>query len=236
MSGFSKKLRLFLTGVLRALPIFGMGAAVIWFFVSGRELSVEELLSYTPAEPLLAALFLWLAFAAKSLSLMFPVLLLFAVAGRLFPLPLAFLVNTVGIALTLSIPYMVGRFSGKDLTERLMDKYPRLKEARELRSSNNFFFAFLIRAVGILPCDVVSLYLGNTRMPYLQYILGGVLGFLPDLICATIVGMKMSDWRSPWFWLTIAVNIFICAVSLVVYRLYRRRLNFRKEREAHREG
>lgn len=83
---------------------------------------------------------------------------------------------------------------------------------------------------------MVSLYLGNTRMPYLQYILGGVLGFLPDLICATIVGMKMSDWRSPWFWLTIAVNIFICAVSLVVYRLYRRRLNFRKEREAHREG
>lgn len=229
MSDFSKKLRLFLTGFLRALPIFGMGAAVIWFFVSGRELSVEELLSYTPAEPLLAALFLWLAFAAKSLSLMFPVLLLFAVGGRLFPLPLAFLVNTAGIALTLSIPYMVGRFSGKDLTERLMDKYPRLKEARELRSSNNFFFAFLIRAVGILPCDVVSLYLGNTRMPYPQYILGGVLGFMPDLICATIVGMKMSDWRSPWFWLTIAVNIFICAASLVVYRHYRRRLNFRKK-------
>lgn len=209
--------------LMRVLPLLCMAAAIIWFFTAGRDLSVEDILSYTPKEPILAALFIWLAFAIKSLSVMFPVLLLFAVTGRLFPFPAALLINTVGIAVTLSLPYFIGRFSGGDMTERLMVKYPKLSELRELRSRNGFFFSFLVRAVGVLPCDVVSLYMGNTRLPYVQYITGGVLGFMPDLICATIVGMKITDASSPWFWGTIGVNLLICGLSCLLYRQYSRK-------------
>lgn len=206
--------------LMRVLPLLCMAAAIIWFFTAGKDLSVEDILSYTPKEPVLAALFIWLAFALKSLSVMFPVLLLFAVTGRMFPFPAALLINIVGIAVTLSLPYFIGRFSGEDMTKRLMVKYPKLAELRTLRSRNGFFFSFLARAVGILPCDVVSLYMGNTRLPYIQYITGGVLGFMPDLICATIVGMKITDSSSPWFWGTIGVNAFICALSCLLYRQY----------------
>lgn len=177
-------------------------------------------MSYTPSQPLLAVLFLWLAFAVKSLSIMFPVMLLFAVSGRIFPLPMALLVNIVGIAITLTLPYLIGRCSGKDMTEKLMLKYPKLAQLRAMRSKTGLFLAFIIRAVGVLPCDVVSLYLGNTRLNYGEYIIGGVLGFMPDLLCATIVGMKISDVSSPWFWGTIAVNISVCVISMLIYRQY----------------
>ena len=92
-----------------------------------------------------------------------------------------------------------------------------------MRSENNFFFAFIVRAIGILPCDMVSLYMGNTRLPFVPYLSGGVLGFMPDLLCATILGMQISNTGSPWFWLTVAVNLAFCLASTLLYRSYRRR-------------
>ena len=215
-------LRLFLR-FLRLLPLLCMAGAVLWLLLSGEALSIDTFLRYAPEDKLQAVLFLWLAFAVKSISVMIPVMLIFAVTGVLFPLPIALLINTVGIAVTLSLPYLIGRFSGPDLTRRLMAKYPKLSELRAMRSENNFFFSFIVRAIGILPCDIVSLYMGNTRLPYSPYISGAVLGFMPDVVCATILGMQSSHTDSPWFWVTVAVNIAFCLASAWLYRVWRRK-------------
>ena len=61
-------------------------------------------------------------------------------------------------------------------------------------------------------------------------VLGGVLGFLPDLVCATVAGMQMSDLHSPWFYIIIAINLLICALAYLFYRAYRRRCLARRER------
>ena len=212
-----------LLSALRLLPLLCMAGVVLWLLLSGQEFSVDALLRYTPEDKVQALLFLWLAFGLKSISVMLPVMLLFAVTGVLFPLPVALLINAVGIVITLSVPYCIGRLSGPDLTEKLMVKHPKLSELRAMRHDNNFFFAFIVRAIGILPCDIVSLYMGNTRLPYTPYIAGGVLGFLPDLVCATILGMQISHTDSVWFWLTVVLNIGFCLVSVLSYRIYRRR-------------
>ena len=208
----------------RVLPFVCMLVLAVLWLRSGRNMTIDDLVAYTPSEPLRAVLFLWLAFALKSLSLVFPVMLLFAVSGQLFSLPVALAVNTVGIAITLSVPYWIGRFSGADLTERLLVRYPKLQEVRAMRQRNNFFFSFLTRAIGVLACDVLSLYFGNTRMPYLPYVTGAVLGFMPDLVCATILGDQIKNVHSPAFWITVAVNLACCAAGFLGYLLYRRKL------------
>lgn len=208
---------------LRALPLLGLAGAALWLRLSGHDLSVETVLSYTPKLPLLAALFLLLLYALKSISLMLPVLLLDTACGVLFPLPAAILVAALGTAVTLTIPYFIGRGAGPDMTEKLQQKHERLRELRRMRNRNELFLAFLIRIVGILPCDVVSLYLGNTRMPFGKYLLGGVLGFLPDIVTAVVVGMKADDRSSPWFWGAIAVNLLVAGGATLFYARYRKR-------------
>ena len=178
---------------------------------------------------------LLLLYALKSVSLMLPVLLLDTVCGILFPLPVAILVATLGTAITLTIPYFIGRGAGPDMTEKLQAKHERLRELRQMRSRNELFLAFLIRIIGILPCDVVSLYLGNTRMPFGKYLLGGVLGFLPDIITAAVVGMKADDRSSPWFWGAIAVNLLVAGGSTLFYARYRKRHPAVAEPEAERD-
>lgn len=215
---------------LRALPLLGLCGAAYWLWHSGEDLSVDMVLSYTPTRPLLAALFLLLLYGLKSISLMLPILLLDTVCGVLFPFPAAVLVASLGTALTLTIPYFIGRGAGPDMTENLQQKHPRLRELREMRNENELFLAFLIRIIGILPCDVVSLYLGNTRMPFGKYLLGGVLGFLPDILTATVVGMKADDRSSPWFWAAIAVNLLVAGGSTWFYTRYRMRRAAKKSR------
>ena len=145
----------------RLLPLMGMAWAVVWILRSGRSLTVDDILNYTPAEPLRAMLFLWLAFALKSLSMVFPVLLLFAVSGQLFPLPVALAVNTVGIAITLTIPYLLGRASELSFTDRLVRKYPKLLELRRVRETSAFFLSFIARAIGVLDRGGAGLHAGS---------------------------------------------------------------------------
>lgn len=209
--------------VFRLLPLLLMAACALWLLLGDVDISFDTLLRLAPEDRFKAVWFLWMAFAFKSMSVMLPVMLLFALSGYLFPLPIALAANAVGTAITLTLPYLVGRFSGPDLTERLAKKHPRLEELRALRNRDGLFLSFIARAVGILPCDVVSLYMGNTRMPYPQYLAGGILGFLPDLVCATVVGMKITEPASPWFWLGIGVNLTLCAAALLYYRAYLRR-------------
>ena len=207
----------------RLLPLVCMAAALGWMLFTGRRVTVEDILHYTPSQPLLAALFLWLAFALKSLSLVFPILLLFAVGGQLFPLPLALAVNTVGVFIALTLPYLLGYASDLSFRGELLRRYPKLMELRRMREENSFFLSFLTRAVGVLPCDAVSLYLGSTRMPYPAYIGGAMLGFVPDLVCATLLGMQAEDYSSPGFWITVAVNLLACAASVLLYRVYKKK-------------
>ena len=207
----------------RIIPLVGLAVVGGLFLFSGRSFSVDDILNYTPSEPLLAVLFLWFAFGLKSLSLVFPVIALFAVSGQLFSLPVALLVNTVGIAITMTLPYLLGRASELDFTEKLLIRYPKLRDLRKLRENSSFFLSFLIRAIGVLPCDVVSMYFGSTRMDYLPYIGGAVLGFMPDLICATILGQQIEEYDSPGFWITLAINILACISSYFLYRWYKRK-------------
>ena len=207
----------------RIVPLVGFVVLGGFFLLSGQKLTVDDILNFTPSEPLLAVLFLWLAFALKSLSLVFPVVALFAVSGQLFPLPVALAVNTVGVAITMTLPYLLGRASELDFSEKLIAKYPKLNEVRQLREKSSFFLSFLARAIGVLACDVVSMYFGSTKMRYLPYITGAVLGFMPDLVCATILGQQIEEYDSPAFWITLAINILCCIGGYLLYRWYKKK-------------
>ena len=207
----------------RIIPVLGLLVLGGMYLFSGRSVTVQDILDYTPSEPLLAALFLWVGFALKSLSLVFPIYVLFGVSGQLFPLPVALAVNTVGVAITLTLPYLLGRASELDFSEKLLVKYPKLQDIRRLREQSSFFLSFLMRAIGVLPCDVVSMYFGSTKMDYLPYIGGAVLGFMPDLICATVLGQQIDDYGSPAFWITVVINIIACISSYFLYRWYKKK-------------
>lgn len=213
---------------LKALPLIICMILITLFLASGNDITVQTILSYTPESPFAAAIVILLLYALKSVSFVFPIAVLQIATGHLFQTPVALLINFLGRAVTLSIPYWVGRFSGSDLINSLQGKYPKLKEMCDKQGQNPIFISFLLRTFCFLPGDAVSLYLGATRIPFTHYLTGGVLGTTLGVVLATILGSSITEPGSPAFWLSASLMAFMAIISVIFY------LNSNKKK-AHKE-
>lgn len=202
--------------------------AMVWItiivlcVVNRDRLTMDGVLGATPSEPMLAAVIMLLLFGLKSLSFFIYSGMLFAVSGILFPLPAAITINILGTAIMVSIPYFLGRLQGSGAVDRLMCRFPRLASVRELRARHDFMFTLIIRLVGLLPSDAVSLYCGASGVKYRYYLPACVLGFMPEIVTFPILGMNVSEPGSTGFWVALAVAAGCVVGSGVIYCIYRR--------------
>ena len=104
-----------------------------------------------------------------------------------------------------SIPYWISRLSGAQALERLVEKHPKAQAIRSFRLGGDFFFAFLSRIVGLFSCDLISMYMGAVKLPYLPYLLGSVCGFFPHVAAYAFMGDAIADPTSAQFRLAVAV-------------------------------
>ena len=144
----------------------------LWLVILGvcllcrDQFSVERVLWASPQNLLLAALFMMALFALKSMSIFIYSGIFFAASGILFPLPAAILVNFLGAAVMVSLPYWLGRQMGGELIEAIVRKYPKTAVLRQAQLENQLFLSFITRIINILPSDILSLYMGASGIRY----------------------------------------------------------------------
>lgn len=201
-----------------ALFIFG----AIWLFPRLRGLDAEDVLHWVPARPVAAALVLLLLFAAKGLSFFFPLAILEAAGGLLFPVPQALVVNVLGVAAAVSLPYLLGSRE-RDGLDTLVQRFPRLERLREFRENSDFLFVLLARLTGIFPCDAVSFYLGAAGIPYPVFLPASLLGLLPHLAAVTILGSALSNLSGEALLISIAANAVVTAGAMTIWRIEKKR-------------
>lgn len=202
----------------RAVPIISMLVCVGSFLLIGQWLAGQDLAEWMPQNRSLAILAIVLLYAAKSLTVVLPLVSLYLLCGALFPLPEAILVNLLGLAVCDTIPYLLGRLLGSRLLDRLRRDYPKLEILERLRRESGFQFAVLTRSAGVLPGDVVSLYFGCVRLSYLPYLAGSILGLTPGMIATTILGSQVSDPETPGFWVAAGCSFAVAALSFLACR------------------
>ncbi len=126
-----------------------------------------------------------------------------------------------------TIPFLMGKKAGADVLVQLRQKNQKLELLQDLQSENEFFIAFIIRTIGMLPGDLVSMYLGASNMRYSRYISGTVLGLLPAIIAFSVMGMSIDDPGSPEFIISVCGEVGLVLLSLALYFLWRRNKNKR---------
>lgn len=227
MKKMSKVSRLGLN-IFKVVP-FVIIALLTWLYIQkGGNLRAEDILQYTPDSIALAAVILIGFYAVKSLSIVFPLLVLYISAGVMFPAPLAIIINIAGLFLCVSIPYGIGRFSGKDLLDHLTKKYKKISQLDELQHNNAFFFSFFLRVINLLPGDIVSMVLGASGIPYWRYVIGTILGLFPTMLAATFLGESILEPFSPVFLISAVSTVLISVISFVVWRVMKKRLSSKK--------
>lgn len=202
-------------------------AIIVFCLVKRNEFTLEEILNYTPRQPVLAALLLAL-FGVKSLSIFLYSGLLYAASGILFPLPVAIALNIAGTAVMVSIPYWLGKKLGGRAVQYILGRYPKAAMLRELRSGNDFFFVLIVRLLGVLSADVVSAYMGAVGVRYRDYLPACLLGFLTTCILFPIMGTSISDVRSPQFRIAAGIELAAMLTSCIVFHFYRKKRQAKK--------
>ena len=121
------------------------------------------------------------------------------------------------------ILFWIGWSKGQNLLLQLCEKYPKLERLYNISNRNEFLISFLIRLLGFLPLDVVSIYLGASGIRYDRYVLGSVLGLLPQMIMYTVMGMSCDDPTSPAFLVALCCEVILVAASGIVLWVWRKR-------------
>ena len=188
----------------------------------GAELTPQEVAEHAPKNHILAAIFIIAAFAFKSLVFVIPIPILYIASGLIFKPFTAFMVNIVGMMVCTTIPYLIGRYTGRGLYQKLIKRYPKMQILDTFKQENQWFVSFIIRVIGFLPCDAVSLVLGVWKISFLKYISGTALGMLPGLITTTMVGITMTDPDSPGFIISIVLSLLVSVCSFMLWRFYQK--------------
>ena len=208
--------------ILKKIPLIIIALFAIGFSLFiikyGPGFTVDKLLEYVPDNMALAATVLLFLFALKSLSVFFPLSVLYLASGLLFPNFLAVIISTIGLLTTISIPYVIGRYYGSNLIQSIADKYPAISKLENYQNENQIFSCFITRFVGFLPCDILSLYFGAFKIPYGKYLFAGFLGSFLSISTTTLLGTQLSNILSKEFLIILSIRILVSILSLVGHR------------------
>lgn len=207
-----------------------VGAFMVLVAGSGQPLTVDTILRYTPESELFAVGILFTFFALKSLTVVFPLTILYMASGIIFEPTKAVLVSTIGLAITITIPYLIGRYAGVDAVHEICRKYPKARMVSEYMEHNVSFACFITRFVGFLPGDIVSLYFGACEVAYPNYLMNGIFGSLLSITADTLLGDKLSDPSSKAFIIILTCRIAV-TVGAILINLYLNRSEIAKLRK-----
>lgn len=187
------------------------------------ELTVEKIVSFSPENILLTILIILVLFAVKGCTALINANVLYISCGIMFSLPLAIAVNLLGSFIMTSVPFFTGRKGGTALMEKLTQKYKKLEPLYSSPSKSPFLFTLMLRTFGILPCEIISMYLGACQLGYKNYICGTLLGLLPSIIAFSVMGEYASDLTSPQFIAAAVFKITAILATLIAGGIWKRK-------------
>ena len=208
--------------LLKILPFILIIILAAGYLISGNEITPDTIAELLSDNYYITIPVILLMFALKSISIVFPLMVLYLAVGMVFPPVIAILVNLAGIVVMVTVPYRIGHFSGSALTDKLKQKYPKFEIILKSHHKDYFFISYILRAVSLLPGDAVSMYLGSLKIPYKKYLPASILGMLPGLILTTLIGGSITDPLSPMFFISFSVQILIIAASLIIYSRFKK--------------
>ncbi len=209
--------------ILKILTLIIYAVLMVLAFVYAKDITIDELLEYSPQNTLLAILFVLGLYTLKSVSVFFPIIVLQILSGFLFNPFLAIIINIVGSAVVYAIPYFLGKFLGAEKAEEKIKKSPRIAKLFEKQHKHEFFLTFFLRAISCLPGDLVSMYLGASKFNFFKYLIASMLGNFPGLVPATFMGKSITDPLSPDFITATLITVLTALLSVVVYHFYNKK-------------
>jgi len=155
---------------------------------------------------------------------MFPRWLITLAAVAIFGPWAAFLYGQLGALVAALCGYATGRLVSRDRVRHMAG--PRINRLTQLLRRRGLIAVTMVRLVPIAPFMVVNVVMGATRIRLHHFIIGTLIGMLPGMLAATVLGDQLttaiSDPASANLWIAVATVVVLGTVAYFSQRWLRR--------------
>lgn len=157
-----------------------------------------------------------LLFLIKAWIPVIPVSAISVISGMVFSIPVAFVLNVGGIVILMSARYLVGMRIGPSNIQKVLRRYPAVREILEAKGALSPVLLFVFRLVPSFPINTISQLYGSMEYEYWKYILISLSGFAPKLLSYTFIGRNVYDPLSWSFILPIVILLVLSGFSILL--------------------
>jgi uncharacterized membrane protein YdjX (TVP38/TMEM64 family) len=204
--------------------------AALWAFDINDE--VVRLLNWIENQGVLAPL-IFILLMALVVILLLPGVFFTTGAGFVFGLLEGTLYTVTGTTLGAGVAFLIARrFLGPQAKRFLEEHAARLRFVTDEMASEGWKIVLLMRLVPFFPTKLANYFLGLTSFPFVGFLGGSLIGFIPFTIHNVYLGslaatltVERQQVREPWQWALYLAG-FAVTVGFAVYlmRLSRRAL------------
>ena len=198
--------------------VFMVGAA-LFLLTSGDSLTAEGIYErLSGSNRIVTALLIILLFAIKSMTVFVLYNIPVAAAGLLFPFWEALIINLIGTAICVSLPYFIGRTqAGGPLVKNALEKNAVLRRISESEREYSFALSLILRVLS-LPSDLLGLFLGSMKISYPVFFISSMLGITPGMVWVTLLGGAAVGRGTPAFWVMLGIDAVMICIAFFVFR------------------
>lgn len=154
-------------------------------------------------------------YSLKPIVFIIPASLLSIVAGNIFGSFYAFIFSMVGCFFSATLAFFLARALGKPFVDKVLKgKIVKIDSNVE---KHGFLIMLLMRLCFVFPFDGLSYACGLTKVKYKDFILGSVLGIIPEIIVYSYIGKNIGKH---FFKKLIIPIILILLIALTSYYFY----------------
>lgn len=208
----SKYIKIALLIILPCLSIYLISHN--WHMI--RHINTRTLSRYINRHGKFAALVFLVLYGIKPIFLVIPSSLVSITGGVLFKPLTAFVLNMAGFFLSGTLAFFLSRFLGKEFVDKIVKgKALKLDENIE---KNGFKILFLLRLPPIFHFDIVSYTAGLSKVKYRDFILGSLLGVMPETLCYSFLGSGMKNPRSHHMIIPLVMIVVVTVVTIFIFK------------------
>ncbi len=156
-------------------------------------------------------------FSLRTLFIVFPCSIMILLGGRVFGPTLGFTLSMIAIYISATLAFLIGRFFDNKVIERVLKiEFKALDSKVE---KHGFGIIFFMRISMLFPFDILNLASGMSKIKYRDFILGTLLGVIPETVSLTYLGHNITNPLSIEFIISVILVLLTITISLTVRKL-----------------
>ena len=148
-----------------------------------------------------------------------PFVVVAGIIGAVFGTWAGSLISLAGALLGALVMFLMARYGFRDWAQRMLQKYPKVKEYESYFEKNAFLGILFVRIVPVVPSPAVNIISGISRVSVVTFFIASLIGKIPSIVIFTFAGSNFGDNKTASF-VTYGVYFvaILIATSIVMYK------------------